>query len=152
MTTPTALQEQMIALVRAFGLHQPEQTPCGQPVNVAEAYTLMELIRDGMLPQHELVERLNLAKSTVSRLVNGLVRRGWVERMRNPQDKRSRLLALTQDGQNIAATIAAARQQKFTQVLERIPTDQHASVIQSLHILVEAIRESNRESITRETV
>ena len=30
------LQERMIALIRAFGLHKPDQTPCGRPVSVAE--------------------------------------------------------------------------------------------------------------------
>lgn len=36
-------QEQMIGLMRAFGLHKPDQTPCGQPVAVAEAHALMVL-------------------------------------------------------------------------------------------------------------
>lgn len=140
----TALQEQMIALVRAFGLHQPEQTPCGQPVTVAEAYTLMELARDEILSQHKLVERLNLAKSTVSRLVKGLVKRGWIERTPNFNDRRSKVLKLTVEGQRIAQVIATARQQKFASILEYIPTDQQESVVQSLNTLVEAIRESNR--------
>lgn len=144
MTTPNDLQEQMIALVRAFGLHQPEQTPCGQPVTVAEAYALMELARDRAFTQNELVERLNLAKSTVSRLVDGLVKRGWIERTRNPNDGRSKMLALTPEGQNVAATIATAREQKFTRVLKEIPVEQRATVLGSLDILVEAIRESNR--------
>lgn len=140
----TALQEQIIALVRAFGLHQPEQTPCGQPVTVAEAYTLMELARDEVLSQHELVERLNLAKSTVSRLVKGLVKRGWIERTPNFNDRRSKVLKLTVEGQRIAQVIATARQQKFASILEYIPTDQQEAVVQSLNTLVEAIRESNR--------
>ncbi len=38
-----ALQEQITAFIRAFGLHRPEQTPCGEPVSVAEAHALMEL-------------------------------------------------------------------------------------------------------------
>lgn len=146
MTTPADLQEQMIALVRAFGLHQPEQTPCGQPVTVAEAYTLMELTRDHSLTQNELVQRLNLAKSTVSRLVDGLVRRGWVARRRNPGDGRGKLLSLTQEGQNVSATIAAAREQKFTRLLDQIPIDQRTTVLTSLEIIVEAIRETNRQS------
>jgi hypothetical protein len=34
------LQERMIGLVRAFGLHKPDETPCGQPVAVAGAHAL----------------------------------------------------------------------------------------------------------------
>ena len=55
-----SLQEQMIALIRAFGLHRPDQTPCGKPVSVAEAHTLMELTREEPLSQNELALRLQL--------------------------------------------------------------------------------------------
>ncbi|MGC1310416.1 MAG: hypothetical protein WA885_24565 [Phormidesmis sp.] len=51
------LQESLIALIRAFGLHQPHQTPCGQPVAVAEAHALMELSSARSLSQKKLSER-----------------------------------------------------------------------------------------------
>jgi DNA-binding MarR family transcriptional regulator len=63
------LQEQLVALIRAFGLHRPDQTPCGQPVAVAEAHALMELAQGAPLSQNDLAARLQLEKSTVSRLV-----------------------------------------------------------------------------------
>ncbi|MDQ4001057.1 MAG: hypothetical protein M3283_08695 [Actinomycetota bacterium] len=34
------LQERMIGLVRAFGLHKPDETPCGQLVAVAGVHAL----------------------------------------------------------------------------------------------------------------
>jgi hypothetical protein len=34
----------MICLVRAFGLHKPDETPCGQPVAEAGAHALTELL------------------------------------------------------------------------------------------------------------
>jgi hypothetical protein len=48
------LQAQMIAFVRAFGLHQGDRTPCGKPVSVAEAHALLELSQHGPLPQSDL--------------------------------------------------------------------------------------------------
>ena len=62
-----ALQDQMMALVRAFGLHQPDQTPCGQPIPVSEAYALAALAGEEPLTQQELGRRLRLEKSTISR-------------------------------------------------------------------------------------
>lgn len=38
-----ALQDQIVGFIRAFGLHQPDRTPCGQPVPVSEAQALHEL-------------------------------------------------------------------------------------------------------------
>jgi DNA-binding MarR family transcriptional regulator len=74
--TELGLQEQLIALIRAFGLHRPDQTPCGEPVAVAEAHALMELAHGVPLSQNDLAARLQLEKSTVSRLVGILEARG----------------------------------------------------------------------------
>ena len=141
-TTALVLQEQMIALIRAFGLHRPDQTPCGEPVSVAEAHALMELARAAPLAQTDLVARLHLVKSTVSRCVGLLEARGWVERRRDPQDGRAVAVWLTDAGRQAAAHLAAARQAKFARVLEHIPPEEREHVLLALTTLVEAMRES----------
>jgi DNA-binding MarR family transcriptional regulator len=138
--TNNDLQKQMMAMVRAFGLHKPNETPCGQPVAVAEAYTLTALTENKTLTQRELVAYLNLAKSTVSRLVKNLVKRGWVAQVQSEQDGRVMVLQLTANGEKIAGQIATARQTKFQQVLIHIPPDQQVGVVEALAILVEAMR------------
>jgi DNA-binding MarR family transcriptional regulator len=137
------LQEQMIALVRAFGLHRPDQTPCGKPVAVAEAHALIELSREQPLSQSELAARLRLEKSTISRLVGQLEGRGWLERRRNQTDGRVIDLWLTQAGQNAAVELSVARRAKFAHILAAIPEERRDEVIEALHILVEAIRDNS---------
>jgi len=132
-----ALQEQMIALIRAFGLHQPDRTPCGQPVPVAEAHALLELTREEPLSQTDLCLRLRLEKSTVSRLVGQLEGRGWIVRQR---DGRAARLCLTDAGRTAAATLAAARQATFDRLLEAIPDTDREPVIAALKTLVEVLR------------
>jgi len=136
------LQERMISLIRAFGLHKPDETPCGRPVSVAEAHALMELSRAETLVQKDLASRLRLEKSTVSRLVGLLEGRGWVERSRSPQDGRAVQLRLTGAGRRTAEGIAEARRVKFARVLEAIPERERESVLESMRILEEAMRES----------
>jgi DNA-binding MarR family transcriptional regulator len=138
-----ALQAEMAAFVRAFGLHQPESTPCGQPIPVSEAHAVMELDRDGPLPQHEIGTRLRLEKSTVSRLVGQLETRGWVTRARRDGDGRVVWLELTDQGRSAAANLAAARAAKFTRLLEAIPPAKRAGVLDSLSTLVEALRDDH---------
>ena len=140
-TTDLALQEHMIALVRAFGLHRPDTTPCGEPVSIAEAHALMELSRTEGLSQNDLAARLQLVKSTVSRLVGLLEGRGWVERQRDPRDGRAVQLALTEQGQQAAAQLATARQVKFARLLERIPEQERDAIVHALQTLVEALHE-----------
>jgi DNA-binding MarR family transcriptional regulator len=140
MTDQTgALQEQMIALVRAFGLHQGDRTPCGKPVNVAEAHALLELSRRGPLAQHSLASWLRLEKSTVSRLVAQLEQRGWLARERSEVDKRVLLLSLTADGRRIAGELAQARRARFERLLAAIPKQRRDEVTEALATLVEAI-------------
>ncbi len=134
------LQERMVELVRAFGLHQPDRTPCGQPVAVAEAHALMELERREGLSQNELAEWLRLEKSTVSRLVSGLAARGWVERGRDPGDGRMLRLGLTQAGREATGQLAEARRAKFARLLDAIPSEEKDRVLAALDTLVEALR------------
>jgi DNA-binding MarR family transcriptional regulator len=133
-----ALQQRITAFVRAFGLHQPEQTPCGAPVPVSEAHALAELAREGALTQLELAGRLNLEKSTVSRLVGQLCTRGWLTRGKRPGDGRLVWLEITDAGRQAAADLAAARADRFARLLEAIPPDQRPAVVHALTLLIDA--------------
>jgi DNA-binding MarR family transcriptional regulator len=133
------LQDAVGRFVRAFGLHQPDQTPCGQPVPVSEAHALGELARDGALRQSELAQRLRLEKSTTSRLVTQLISRGWAQRRPAPGDGRGVLVRLTGDGVSAAEQLAKARAARFAEVLDRVPAGDRADVLRALRILTEAI-------------
>ena len=147
MTPPPAepsaedLQARLVAFVRAFGLHQPDETPCGSPVPVSEAHALWVLADRGPLTQTDLVLHLSLGKSTVSRLVDQLVARGWADRHPSEQDARRRLVQLTPDGARTAAGLARSRAARFARLLDRIPEADRAGVLAALDTLAEAARE-----------
>ncbi|MBG0830095.1 winged helix-turn-helix transcriptional regulator [Planomonospora sp. ID67723] len=135
------LQEAVARFVRAFGLHQPDRTPCGTSIPTSEAHALGELARDGELRQVELVHRLRLEKSTTSRIVAQLVQRGWAERASAPGDGRGVLVRLTPQGHQAARRLAAARRARFGTALERIPADERDAVLRALTLLTEAVDE-----------
>ena len=139
--TALLLQEHMITLIRAFGLHRPDETPCGQLVSVVEAHAMMELSKHEGLSQNGLCGRLQLGKSTVSRVVGLLEARGWVERRKDPRDGRAVAIYVTTQGIVAAQQLAQARQTKFARVLERIPVDERSGVVNALTTLVEALHE-----------
>lgn len=138
-----------MAFVRAFDLHQPGRTPCGEPIPVSEAHALGELDRDGPLSQLELGRRLRLEKSTVSRLVGQLEARGWLGRGRRDGDARVVWLELTGPGRRAAAELAAARSAKFTRVLDNIPAEQRQTVLDSLSVLTEALHDRDAAHYSR---
>lgn len=53
---------------------------------------IIVLLNGGAMTQMQLGERLYLEKSSVSRLVNGLEKRGWIERTKDPKDSRQKLV------------------------------------------------------------
>ncbi|WP_061289293.1 MarR family winged helix-turn-helix transcriptional regulator [Herbidospora cretacea] len=142
MSEERDLQEAVARFVRAFGLHQPDRTPCGQPVPVSEAHALGELARDGALRQSELTQRLRLEKSSTSRLVTQLINRGWAERTPAPDDGRGVLVRLTPQGAEAAERLAEARGRRFAAVMNRVPEGERADVLRALTILTEAMDET----------
>lgn len=140
------LEHTFAAFVRAFGLHQNEQTPCGVSVGVSEAHTLTELARTGGLTQSDLVTFLKLEKSTVSRLVQSLEKRAWLKKEPHPTDGRAQLLTLTSEGSKKAAHIAEARKAKFEALTSVLPEPKREAVLSALATLTEAIHETEKVS------
>jgi DNA-binding MarR family transcriptional regulator len=138
---PVDLQRRLVAFLRAFGLHQPDETPCGAPVPVSEAHALDVLAEDGGLTQTELGARLRLRKSTVSRLVDQLVARGWAGREVGSADARERTVVLTDDGRRTADRISAMRATRMARLFDRIPESERPAVMAALDALAEAARE-----------
>jgi DNA-binding MarR family transcriptional regulator len=132
-------QEEIVTLIRALGLHRPDQTPCGQPVSVGEAQAILELSREPRISQNGLAAKLRLEKSTVSRLAGMLERRGWLERSRDRSDSRVLRLRLTASGARAARNLATSRAQKFSRVFDAVPPDQRDSILKSLSILSEVL-------------
>jgi DNA-binding MarR family transcriptional regulator len=137
-TDAMLLQQRITAFVRAFGLHQPDRTPCGEAVPVSEAHALVELHRDGPMTQLELAGRLRLEKSSVSRLVGLLCARGWVRRDKRAGDGRLVWLEVTDTGRQTATDLATARAARFRRLLDAIPPAQRPAVIDALSLLIDA--------------
>ena len=134
MSDADDLAEAVVSFVRYFGLHRPERTSCGFDAGVADAHALSELSR-GPLRQMDLVDRLGLAKSTVSRVVAGLVERGWVSRQVANSDGRGVTLALTDSGEHAAERLRLARRERMELLLAQIPASRHGEVVGALKIL-----------------
>jgi DNA-binding MarR family transcriptional regulator len=132
----------VVQLVRGFGLHRPERTPCGFEAGVAEAHALDEL-SSGPLRQGNLAERLGLTKSTVSRLVANLVDRGWANRSAVGDDGRGVSVTLTAAGRDAADRLRRARRGRMQALLDAIPAERRREVLDVLALLESASRASD---------
>ena len=105
--------QQLIRLSRILEPHSGATTHA----SLSEVMALGELTDVEAMSQHDLARRLGLEKSTVSRLVAGLVDRGWVSRTRNPDNRRLYRLQLTPDGQAAARQIGTQLRARHTELL-----------------------------------
>ena len=100
------LRRTMRRLVRFGGLLEPHPH-AGLKVSLSEMMALGELSEVEALSQHELGLLLGLEKSTVSRLAAALEHRGWIDREREPANRRLYRLQLTDEGRAVAERLGA---------------------------------------------
>lgn len=95
-----ALYEAVSELVRAYQSLDRDRICC-HDISISQCYALEAVARRGGLTLNELAAHLYLDKSTASRVVDALERKGYVERSAHPSDGRSLLLVATAAGQEL---------------------------------------------------
>jgi DNA-binding MarR family transcriptional regulator len=133
-----ALQRAIQDFVRALGLLDATQTPCGVAMPTSYAHALQVLGEGGPWTQQEIAGRLRLDKSTVSRMVSALVEKGLVERATNPANRREVRLSLSADGTRALGELQASARARHAALLARIPVSKRGRVVDALHTLAAA--------------
>jgi DNA-binding MarR family transcriptional regulator len=79
-------------------------------VSITQMKTLHVLTDGGSeLSVKELSDRLGLSLPGASRIVDALMRRGWLERREDPDDRRMKRVRITDEGRKVLDRIEAAR-------------------------------------------
>jgi DNA-binding MarR family transcriptional regulator len=82
-----------------------------------------------------LAEYLGLGLPTASKLVDGLVRGGYVERQRAAQDRRRARLALTAAGRQAVEAVLGHMQARLGEDLQALPAEDLATVGAAMGVL-----------------
>ncbi|MDR7120805.1 MarR family transcriptional regulator [Rheinheimera soli] len=110
----TALYEAVNQLVRFYQFRDRDLICC-HDVSVTQCYALEFLAEHGSLRLQQLAELMLLDKSTSSRVVDSLVKKGYVTRIADINDRRAVALTVTDKGvalyQQIRAELIAQEQQ-----------------------------------------
>jgi len=101
-----ALHGALANLVRAYQFRDRDRICC-HDVSVTQCYALEALITRGPMRLGALAERLFLDKSTASRVVDALVRKGYGERLGDASDGRALSLHATSHGRELFQRIHA---------------------------------------------
>ena len=99
-----ALYDSVSELVRVYQSLDRDRICC-HDISIAQCNALEGLSRKGGLTMGELAAHLYLDKSTTSRVVDALERKGYVDRSPHPADGRAVLLVATERGRELYQSI-----------------------------------------------
>ena len=80
----------------------------------------------------ELADRLGLSLPGASRMVDGLLRRGWIERREDPADRRMKRVGITPEGRTVIARIETARLAGLEDYAASLTPEQRATLSSAL--------------------
>ena len=86
-----------------------------------------------------IAQRLDVAKSRVTKIVNGLVTKGLVKQIDDPHDARIRLISLTPAGEEKSQATAAFQRGLHRQILLHLDADERKGIFSYLELLRSAM-------------
>lgn len=113
----------------------------------AELRCLMLFGSERYLTAKSISQRLDVAKSRVTKIINGLIQKEMVESIIDPKDARIKLLTLTQEGQRKSQEIVAIIADLHRKLLLELDSEQRKMVLSCL----EALR-SGMEAVKKQRV
>ena len=101
----------------------------------AELRCLMLFGEEKYCTSKGLSAKMNVVKSRITRIIDGLENKNLVQRTQDPEDSRVSLLSLTQDGKNKLNEIIDFNDYVHREVMRNIPDDQRALFLSTLETL-----------------
>ncbi|MFT4977754.1 MAG: DNA-binding MarR family transcriptional regulator [Myxococcota bacterium] len=137
MSDATDFVDDLIALCRCFGMFERDQVCCGT-VTVQQCVVLQAL-RDGPSEVSPLADSVGRSPSAMTRLVDGLVSRGWIDRSRDASDRRRVQVQLTESGREEADRLRGLTVGAIDAVMAGIPEEKRPQVMESVRLVREAM-------------
>ena len=134
--------DDVVAFCRLFATLERDQVCCGT-VTVAQCMVLQTLL-EGTWDVSALASNARVTKGAMTRLLDGLESRGFVERHQDPDDGRRWLIKLTSAGTEEARRLAGMTENAVALIMSRMPKDMRkpaAAMISELRKAAEEVRD-----------
>jgi DNA-binding MarR family transcriptional regulator len=129
-------------LVRVMQMFERDQiTP--HHFTTSQAHVLIRLLESPGLTMNDLSDKLNAKTSTMTRIVNNLVRDGFIARERDASDRRIVVVSLTDKGRTAAQELKADIDAYYREIVSHLPEGQVEEVLRSVDLLVKAFDRAN---------
>jgi len=141
-------QEQIVAALRQIAQAVDTRSrqllaECG--LSAPQIGTLRELAKSGGSSPGELADALHLSPQTMAGIVQRLELRGLVGRERDPSDKRSFVVRLTETGTKAEAAAPPLLRDEFTAQLDKLPAWEQSQMLATLQRIAHMMRADDLE-------
>lgn len=113
-------------------------------------FITLRALRHGPLSAGQLAERFGVSRPTITRTVDGLVKKGLVERRVDPADRRVAMISLTEAGQRLHETSEAKAEHYLAGLLAQLAPERVArleAAARDLSELLEPTAEAHFTSV-----
>lgn len=108
----------------------------------SQCYIMLEILKCGTLSINEISEKMKLEISTVTRIMDNLVRDQLIVRNRSARDKRIVEAALTDEGEHEAVKLRDGIRDYYKQVISRLPPGHVREAMNAVELLLTAVEQS----------
>lgn len=115
--------------------------------HIAEAHGLLEaefkcfrlMSSEESLNNQEIAKRMKLSPGRVTRIMDGLIDKGYMEREIDKKDRRNMILSLSRKGKILAHKINGAYVKVHKDILQEIEVSQHVPLLIAMEHLLAAV-------------
>jgi DNA-binding MarR family transcriptional regulator len=131
-------------LIRQLNLLNRDQKIC-YGVTLSQCYVLETLEQRGKLTMNELSLEQGVTVSTMTRIVDVLVRDSIVLRDVSPGDRRKVYIELTGKGKELAGKLKVCTEDFAWELLKTVPEEKREQMVESMELLSKAIEHINHK-------
>ncbi len=129
----------LVDMTKATRCCQQDSVFCGG-ITFTQFFILDQIDQHGTLRLSDLHDILSVEKSTSTRLIQPLVRKGLVKKDRSESDSRAINLTVTDRGRQINAELWRCFDSFFEELTAEIPKDIREEVLKHVIVFVKAVR------------
>lgn len=104
-------------------------------LGLAELSCMALINRRGPLPLGEIAARENLSAPTVTKTIARLERRGYIDRLSDPADRRVSLISLSPKGRALVEDVRSRRTAYLNKRLQELDASEMSTLLKALPIL-----------------
>lgn len=108
---------------------------------------LLNLVQGDRITQRELAERLETDATTTMVICDSLGKKGWVNREKDPSDRRVNRLVLTEEGRSVFARAYPLMMSRYKIIVEGVPRESIEVALPVLEQLYGVVSEHYKEEI-----